>query len=177
MNLPDRRELAELFFNRIATHVPLNSLRVWLLRMLGATIGPHVYLFGGSEFIAPHRLTIEANCHIGRFCQIDARGGIEIGSNVVIASHTLLVTADHDIRSPAFDGQTGPIHIGDRVWIASRATITRGVAVGEGAVVAAGAVVVRDVRAWTVVGGVPARPIGSRPQQQTYQVDRGPQWY
>lgn len=110
------RPLAELIFNRVVTHIPLNRLRVWVLRRLGARLGPHTYLFGGSEVLAPEELTIDGQVHIGRFCQIDARGGIHIGRNVVIASHTLLITADHDPdatrRSPADWGRspsaTGP---------------------------------------------------------------------
>lgn len=171
------RSSAELLHNRALTHVPWNGLRLTYLRGLGLKAGPHTYLFGSSEVIAPQNLTIAGNCHIGRFCQIDARGGIDIGRNVVIASHTLLITADHDPRSPGFDGRLGGIVIGDRVWIGSRATILKGVTIGEGAVVAAGAVVVSDVPAWTVVGGVPARPIGDRPTEMAYEIDYGPEFY
>jgi len=70
-----------------------------------------------------------------------------------------------------------PITIGDRAWIGSRAVVLKGVTIGEGAVVAAGAVVHEDVPAWTVVGGVPAKVIGTRSQQQTYEIDSGPIWY
>jgi acetyltransferase-like isoleucine patch superfamily enzyme len=164
-------------FNRLVTHLPSNQLRVACLRFLGARLGPHTYLFGGSEFIAPERLRIAGQVHVGRLCQIDARGDIDIGRNVVIASHTLVITADHDIDDPGFLGRLAPITIGDRVWIGSRATILKGVTLGTGAVVSAGAVVVDDVPAWTVVGGVPARPIGNRSQLQNYEIDYGPNLY
>lgn len=172
-----KRAALELLFNRVVTHVPANGLRVAVLRGLGASLGPHTYLFGGSEVLSPQNLAIARNCHIGRFCQIDARGGISIGANVVIASHTLLVTADHDHQDPTFPGRLGPIHIGDRAWVASRATVLRGVTIGAGAVVAAGAVVTEDVDPWTVVGGVPARPIGERSREQRYEIDYGPSFY
>ena len=100
-----------------------------------------------------------------------------MGRNVVIASHALLITADHDIQSPGFEGRLGRIVIHDRVWIGSRATILKGVTIGEGAVVAAGAVVVSDVAPWSVVGGVPAVPIGRRSSVQEYEIDYGPEWY
>src|SRR6185503_12777471 len=119
----------ELVYNRLVTHVPCNPLRVWWLRRLGAQLGAHVYLFGGSEVLAPRGLRIRANCHIGRFCQIDARGGISLGTNVVIASHCLLITADHDPQDGRFPGRLGQITIHDRVWIGSRATILRGVTI------------------------------------------------
>ena len=171
------RGLAELLHNRLLTHVPWNTLRLRYLRALGMTWGEHTYLFGGSEVLAPENLRIEGNCHIGRLCQIDARGGITIGRNVVIASHTLLITADHDPQAPGFDGRLGPIRIDDRVWIGSRVVVLKGVVIGEGAVVAAGSVVHRDVPPWTIVGGVPAKPLGSRSRQQTYEIDYGPEWY
>lgn len=166
-----------LGFNRALTHVPLNDLRVAALRAVGAALGPNIFLFGGSEFIEPWHLRIDGNCHVGRSCQIDARGGISMGRNVVIASHTLLITADHDIQSPGFEGRLAPITIGDRAWLASRVVVTRGVTIGEGAVVAAGSVVNRDVPPWTIVGGVPARPVGTRSSDQSYEIDRGPRWY
>lgn len=171
------RELLELVFNRLITHLPCNLLRVWVLRHLGAQIGEHVYLFGSSEVLYPKGLTVVGNCHVGRFCQIDARGGVRIGRNVVIASHCLLITADHDPDDPAFRGRLGSIEIGDRVWIGSRATILKGVTVGDGAVVAAGATVSADVPPWTIVAGVPAKPIRERPREQTYTIDYGPIWY
>lgn len=175
--LPSRRHIAELAMNRIITHVPNNNLRVASLRLLGLAAGPHVYLFGGSEFLAPENLSIRGGCHVGRFCQIDARGGISIGNNVVIASHVLMITADHDIQGSDFAGRLGAIIVGDRAWIASRAVITRGVSIGEGAVVAAGAVVVRDVDPWTIVAGVPAKVVGRRNSNQNYTIDSGPIWY
>jgi putative colanic acid biosynthesis acetyltransferase WcaF len=172
-----KRTIVELLLNRLLTHVPFNPLRIRMLRLLGADLGDHVYLFGGSEFLAPQNLRIDRHCHIGRSCQIDARGGIRIGRNVVIASHTILVTADHDIQDPGFVGRLGAITIHDRAWLASRVTVCKGVTIGEGAVAAAGAVVTEDVAPWTVVGGVPARPIGRRSPHQTYEIDYGPTWY
>jgi maltose O-acetyltransferase len=171
------RTPAELVFNRLVTHIPWNPLRIRTLRLLGADIGPHTYLFGGSEVLAAPCLRIAGQVHVGRFCQVDARGGITIGRNVVIASHTLLITADHDPDDPTFAGRLAPIEIGDRAWLGSRVTVLKGVTIGEGAVVAAGAVVADDVPAWAVVGGVPARVIGERSRHQTYEIDYGPDLY
>lgn len=175
--VPPGRALLEGVLNRVVTHIPINDLRIATLRVLGATVGPFAYLNTGSEFLSPQNLRIDGGLHVGRFCQIDARGGITIGSNVVIASHVVLITADHDIADPEFGGRLGSIVIGDRVWIGTRAMILKGVTVGEGAVVAAGSVVARDVPPWTVVGGVPARPIDTRPTHQTYRIDYGPRWH
>jgi acetyltransferase-like isoleucine patch superfamily enzyme len=172
-----RGEWGELLHNRLLTHVPSNAFRMAFLRALGLSAGEHVYLFGGSEILAPALIGIAGNCHVGRFCLLDGRGGISIGRNVVIASHCLLITADHDIDAPGFDGRLAPITIGDRAWLGSRAIVLKGVTIGEGAVVAAGTVVHEDVEPWTVVSGVPARPVRTRSRHQTYEVDHGPEWY
>lgn len=172
-----RRQPLELFHNRVLTHVPINDLRVAYLRLIGMRAGSHTYLFAGSEVLSPQSVEIAGNCHIGRFCQIDGRGGIRIGKNVVIASHTLLITADHDPQSEDFGGRLGAIVLEDRVWLGSRVTVLKGVTIGEGAVVAAGSVVHRDVPPWTIVSGVPAQKIGDRSKQQTYRIDYGPRWY
>ena len=158
-------------------YVPHNGVRLWYLRRIGMQAARNTYLFGGSEVIDARRISIAGNCHVGRFCQLDGREGLQIGRNVVIASHTLLITADHDPQSPGFDGRLGPISIGDRAWIGSRAVILRDVTIGEGAVVAAGSVVHRDVDPWTIVSGVPAQSIGERQRTQTYEIEDGPIWY
>jgi acetyltransferase-like isoleucine patch superfamily enzyme len=172
-----QRDLLELLYNRVVAHLPATQLRARCLRAMGADIGPHTYLFAGTEVIRPDYLSIAGNCHVGRYCQLDARGGIRLGKNVVIASHTLLVTAYHGIDDPTFDGRFGPITVGDRAWLASRVTVTKGVDIGEGAVVAAGSVVVRDVEPWAVVAGVPAKQVGERSRHQTYEIDGGPAFY
>ena len=176
-SLRPSRATAELFHNRFLTHVPWNDLRLAYLKAIGMDAGPHTYLFGGSEVIAAQSVTIAGNCHIGRSCQIDGRGGISIGRNVVIASHTLLITADHDPQSPDFAGRLGSIVIEDRAWLGSRVVVLKGVTIGEGAVLAAGSVVHRDVPPWTIVAGNPAVQIGVRNPEQHYEINYGPRWY
>lgn len=83
-------------------------------------------------------------------------------------------TLGHDPQSPDFADQGGEVVIGDRVWIAYRAVIMPGVTLGEGAVVAAGAVVTQDVAPYTIVGGVPARPIGTRTTDLRYRFNYAP---
>lgn len=91
---------------------------------------------------------------------IAAKTSITIGKNVRIAPYTLIMDSDfHDIREHTSDGLCAPIVIEDNVWIASRAIILKGVTIGEGSVIAAGAVVTRSVPAYSMVGGVPAKVI------------------
>jgi putative colanic acid biosynthesis acetyltransferase WcaF len=92
---------------------------------------------------------------------------IEIGDDVTVSQDAFLCTASHDIDRADRPLVTAPIRIGRGAWIFARATILPGVSVGEGAVVAACAVVTRDVPAYAVVAGNPARVV----RQRTY---RGP---
>ena len=93
---------------------------------------------------------------------IYALARIMIGDNVCIGEDVRLLTGTHDIESPHFDLVIRPITIADNVWIATGAIILPGVSIGEGSVVAAGAVVTKDVEPWTVVGGNPAKFIKQR---------------
>jgi putative colanic acid biosynthesis acetyltransferase WcaF len=169
--------ITELLFNRFVTHIPYNPLRIRFLKAMGATIGENVFLYGGCEVLCPSSLLIGSNCHIGRYCQLDARGGLTIGSNVCIASHTLIVTADHNIHSTQFEGRLGPILIEDYVWLCSRSIVVKGVTIGRGAVVAAGTVITKDVVSYAIISGVPGVQIGTRGQDLTYQLSSGPIWY
>lgn len=85
---------------------------------------------------------------------------VSIGDNVRIAPYSIILDSDfHDINNHFADGLAKPVVIGNNVWIATRATILKGVTIGDGAVVAAGAVVTKDIPPYTVVAGVPAKVI------------------
>ena len=105
------------------------------------------------------------NIHIGREvfinsgCHFQDQGGIYIGDHALIGHNVVLATIDHDLNPFDRHNHYAPIHIGNRVWIGSKAVITKGVNIGDGAVIAAGAVVTRDVPENTIVGGVPAKVI------------------
>ena len=87
---------------------------------------------------------------------------IVLGPHAVVSQDAVLCTATHDYDLPDFPVVTRPIEIGAHAWIAAGAFIGPGVTVGEGAVVGARAVVTKDVPAWTIVAGNPARGIGAR---------------
>lgn len=130
----------------------------------------------GSEITAPGGLHIGSGSAIGRRCIIDARGEITIGRNVNISSLARLQTAKHLVDDPDFDFDYSPIVVGDRAWIAEGAVVLGGVTIGEGVVVATGAVVTKDVDPFTIVGGVPARPIGERSRELRYETPWRPDW-
>ena len=123
-------------------------------------------------------MSLADGVRVGRGCQLYAEGGtletvdasgglIRIGKQVAVGPGTVLRAANHcfdSLEKPIMlQGHLyGEIVIEDDVWIAANCTITPGTRIGHGAVVGAGAVVTRDVEPYAIVGGVPARPIGSR---------------
>ncbi len=103
-------------------------------------------------------ITFGKNVFVNSNCHFQDQGGIKIGDGVFIGHNVVLATATHDL-SPHMNRKLyyAPIEIGDHVWIGSNSTILQGVTIGEWAVVAAGAVVTKNVEPYTVVGGVPAK--------------------
>lgn len=123
----------------------------------------------GVYMMMPSRVTIGCDTHINRGVLLDGRGIVEIGNSVSISHRVAIVSADHDPQSPSFDYRSAKITIKDYVWIGVNATILKGVTIGEGAVVAAGTVVRKDVPPYTIVGGIPAQTIGKRSKIQNYK--------
>jgi maltose O-acetyltransferase len=99
-----------------------------------------------------------------------------IGNNVDIAQETNIWTLEHDIHDDYHRDKGGDVIIEDYVWIASRVTILPGVTIGRGAVIAANAVVTKDVPSMAVAGGVPARVIGERKSKLRYTNKYAP-WF
>ena len=166
---------AELAFNAIGTHIPSHKVRQAWLRHLGAEIGERCAIFRGTTVLASRNLRLGSGCVVGERCLLDASGGgIFIEDNVNVSSDVVVMTADHDIQSSSFEARQAPVRVGSRAWLATRSMVLRGVDVGEGAVVAAGAVVVGNVAPFTVVGGVPAKVLGERTHQLTYELDHRP---
>ena len=105
-------------------------------------------------------IRIGENVFINSGCNMQDQGGIYIGDDVLIGHNACLVTLNHDVNPDSrADMFPQPIHIKNKAWIGSNATVLPGVTIGENSIVAAGAVVTRDVPDNTIVGGVPAKII------------------
>lgn len=115
----------------------------------------------------PENIELGGGTYIGINCRFYAEGGLKIGSNTFIGESTLILTTIHNYKSQTcvpFDniGILRRVEIGNNVWIGARAIITGGVKIEEGAIIAAGAVVIKSVPKCAIVGGNPAKIIGWR---------------
>lgn len=162
-------------YNDGLSHLPSRRLRSlalrWWLGSLGAGSGVQMH----CRFLHGPGVHLGERCVINHGCLLDGRRfPIRIGSDGSIGPEAAILTLGHDPRSPDFADRGGPVTIGAHVWIGFRAIVLPGVTIGDGAVVAAGAVVSRDVAPFTIVAGNPACPIGNRPQPMQYRLGYRP---
>lgn len=149
----------------------------YLSQNLSCADGTEDHYLLGAEIRCHGKLKIGKGSIIGDKALLDARNGISIGKNVSFSSNISIYTEQHDHRDPMFrcnSSDAFSVNIGDRAWIGPNAIILHGVHIGEGAVVAAGSVVTKDVPPFTIVAGVPARKIGLRNKNLCYNFDGKP---
>lgn len=142
-------------------------IRYVLAKTLCKECGMNVSIHESCWFLNPGMICVGNNVSINPMCYIQGCGGIRIGNDVSIGHHVTIMSADHiydDLNIPIKDQgiQFKEVVIDDGAWIGAKATILMGVRIGQGAIVAAGAVVTRDVDSFTIVGGIPARLIRRR---------------
>ena len=147
---------------KLIPSLPSQHLRNWGMRKMGINMSENVKFFGDFQVRNPKGITIEDGVSIGPKVLLDGRSGLTIKRNAVIAYDAIIWTLNHDYNDKQFCGKGAPVVIGAYAWICSRAIIMPGITVGEGAVVASGAIVTKDVAAYSIVGGVPAKEIGKR---------------
>jgi putative colanic acid biosynthesis acetyltransferase WcaF len=152
--------IGKLFF----TNSPRTSFqfRNYLLKLFGASVGKSVHIYPSAIIYMPWNLTIGDNSAIGEDALIYNLGKITIGNNATISHRSHLCAGTHDYTDPTLPLLKPPINIGDNTWVCAQAFIGPGLTINEGAVVGAAAVVTKDVEAWTVVAGNPAKFIKKR---------------
>lgn len=151
----------------VISYIPSRFIRTIFLRMLGLKI-KNAILYGAFHIRKPSMISIDEGSVIGHGVTLDGRKGISIGKNVNFSSEVMVWTLQHDYNSPNFGEDGGPVKIEDYAWISARVIILPNVTIGEGAVVAAGAVVTKDVEPYSVVGGIPAKKISNRNTKLSY---------
>lgn len=156
---------SELFQEAIKITMEINTqyhtpkeLQEIIGRLIGKRVDNTFRLFPPFYTDFGKNISIGKDVFINSGCHFQDQGGIEIGNGVLIGHSVVLATINHDLApSQKRKNHYAPIKIGNYVWIGSNATILPGVTIGEWSVVAAGAVVSKDVPSYTVVGGVPAK--------------------
>jgi putative colanic acid biosynthesis acetyltransferase WcaF len=141
---------------------PLYGWRNLLLRLFGATIGRNARIAPSVRIWAPWNLTVGTEASLGYAVDCYAVDRITIGDHATVSQEVFLCAATHDVGDPHMRLLTAPIVIGDQAWVCARAFISPGRTIGAGAVVGACAVVTRDVAAWMIVAGNPARELRRR---------------
>jgi putative colanic acid biosynthesis acetyltransferase WcaF len=121
------------------------ALRVSLLRAFGATIGERTLVRHRVRVHWPWKLTIGDDCWIGEGTWILNLEPVTIGDQTCVSQDVLLCTGSHDRRSATFEFDNAAIVVGSGAWIAARATVLRGVTVGDDATIGATALVTQDV--------------------------------
>jgi maltose O-acetyltransferase len=167
-------EWGDIDFRRLALGIMLAPLpdaafprlRVLVHRLVGIRIGRSTLIRGRLKLTGPRgstsRLTIGSTCFFTTPLHIDLNSDVFIGNRVTIGHDVAIVTSAHHVGGP--DRRCGkqvpaPIRIGDGCWIGARVLLLPGVVLGDGSIIAAGAVVSSNVEPHTIVGGVPARLI------------------
>ena len=161
----------EYFLYRVS-HTPSHHVRDFIYKnVCKMKIGENVIIYHGTEIREPANITLKKGAIIGDNSILDGRNGIIVGEDVVFASNVRIWTEQHDHEDPYFRCTTqkhDPVIIDRHAWIGSHTIILHSVHIGEGAVVAAGAVVTKDVPPYTIVAGIPAKKIAERNKKLLY---------
>ncbi|MDD5566238.1 MAG: acyltransferase [Candidatus Omnitrophica bacterium] len=159
---PRRIRLAESVVLERHSRLCANGTNAVITIGANTTVSPYALLKSNNGTII-----LGSRCSVNDYAILYGYGGLTIGNNVHIASHAVVVASQHDyakLETPDFskDMLGKGIKIEDNVWIGAHAVILDGVTIGTGAVIGAGAVVVKDIPPFSVAVGVPARVIKTR---------------
>lgn len=150
-----------------------DGYRAWLLKLFGATIqGRPMVLRRTVRIEVPWNIELGDRVQIGEHAKLYSLGPIRIGAHTIVSQHAHICAGTHDYSDTKFPLRKVPITIGERCWIATEAYVSPGVNIADGVVVGARSVVVKDLPAWKVCVGSPARPIADRPLLDTETGER-----
>ncbi len=152
----------EVFLLHLVGLFPSHCCRRFFYRLAGIKIGKGSTIHTGARFYDPKNISIGEDSIIGEGVVLDGRDKLMIGNHVDIATEVMIYNSQHDINDENFMATNAKVIIEDYVFIGPRVIILAGVTIGRGAIVAAAAVVTKDVPPYAIVGGVPAKIIGER---------------
>ena len=167
----------QVFILHLVGYIPFHCCRRFFYRLAGIKIGKGSSIHTGARFYDPRNIVIGEDSILGEGIVLDGRAQLTIGSHVDIATDVMIYNSQHDTESESFQAEDKPVVIEDYVFIGPRSIILPGVKIDRGAVVAAGAVVTKDVPPYAIVGGIPAKIIGERKNKNLqYKLGRA-RWF
>ncbi|MDB5653471.1 MAG: wcaF [Tardiphaga sp.] len=146
----------------IWTPVPLHSWRRLLLRLFGASIAVNAKVYPGVRVWYPANLEMHDYSCLASEVVCYCMDRIVLERFALVSQRAHLCAGTHDVDDPNFQLVTRPIRIGESAWVAAEAFVGPGVTVHQGAVLGARAVTMKDLDAWTVYAGNPAKPFRTR---------------
>lgn len=147
-----------------ATRDAIANAKMSALRKTLSVCGRDVTIQFPITISGPSSVEIGSNVSLAAYVHIWGEGGVRLGDRVMVGAHTAISSLTHDYTAEvmAYTLVMCPVIVENDVWIGSNCVILPGVRIGEGAVIGAGAVVTRNVEAYQIVAGVPAREISRR---------------
>jgi acetyltransferase-like isoleucine patch superfamily enzyme len=148
--------------------------RYLVLKLVAKRLKGVCFIYPNVWISHSYGLEVGSGFSINTGAQIDARGCLVIGNNVMVGPNVVISTSDHDFSDSggpmnSKDHVLKPVQIGSNVWIAANAVITGGVRISDGAVIASGAVVTSDIPANAIAAGIPAKVISYRGKVSNFQ--------
>lgn len=159
------KRLTWYFINRIFIHTSLlfpSSFKSWVLQLFGAKIGRGVVIKPKVNVKYPWFLEIGDHVWIGEEVWIDNLTHVKLESNVCVSQGAMLLTGNHNYKRSTFDLITGPITLKEGVWIGAKSVVCPGVTCQSHAILAVGSVATKDLDAYTIYQGNPAKAIRNR---------------
>jgi putative colanic acid biosynthesis acetyltransferase WcaF len=162
-------------YNDIVTHIPIHIVRKSFLRLFNTNISYSSVILMHVRIMNFWNVRIGNNSIINQYVSLDCRRySVFIEDNVDIGPYTKIWTLSHDPHDNQHHLKGGDVRIKHHAWIASGVVVLPNLCIAEGAVVAAGSVVTKDVEAKTIVAGVPAIPVGLRTNDLSYTISYNP---
>lgn len=155
-------EARQVTFKLNTAYYTPDEVRALLSELFGKSVDPTLRVFPPFYTDFGKNITIGKNVFINACCHFQDHGGVTLGDGCQIGHNVVFATLNHGIASEdRANTYPAPIVLGKNVWVGSNSTILQGVTIGDNAIIAAGAVVTKDVAPDTIVGGVPAKLIRS----------------
>lgn len=140
----------------------MNPWRLFWLKLFGAKLEGHAFVHQHAIIEMPWNIVLRENACVGANVSLYSQAKITLGRHCVISQGAYLCAGTHDFNDADFPLITKPIIVGDHAWVAAEAFVHPGVTLGEGCVIGARSVVLKDTEPWTVYSGYPAKAISQR---------------